>query len=888
LGNGTTASSSVPVSVTGLSGVTAIAAGCKHSFALLSDGTVRGWGEDGSGQLGNSGLADHVVTPEPVHGENGGGQQSGVAAIEAGYWHSMALIHAYPIVTTGSAQSIRQTTATLYAVVDPNGEEVTECKLEYGTSTDYGFSAPCSPAPGSGTSGMVVSGAATGLVPNTTYHFRVVATNGSGTSHGEDQPFTTPPYTPSVFTEEASSITATSVKLEGQVNPNGSAVTDCHFDYGPSTAYGSSVACSSSPGSGRSFVMVSASISGLVTGQTYHFRMVATNSAGTVYGEDETFVPSGPPAPPAVITKLATAITHQSAKLEGAIDPNGSSVRDCHFDYGTTTAYGSGAMCSSLPGSGHSLVNVSASISGLSAGQTYHFRVVATNALGTEYGGDETLTAQEPPTAVTEVASAITHESATLNAVVNPRGSEISPCRFEYGTSTSYGSTVDCSALPGAGNSPVAVSASVSGLSANVVYHFRVVATNAGGTAYGRDLPLILEGGKLAQGEPYPATDSKGRVPGAIEVRNPPGTTVTSFTDQEISEIGLPAGAVQVVGGVSYQLGGFAPGSSFDAVFNLPPGSNPTKLFKKIKGTYVDVTSIATISGNTITFHVTDGGQGDEDGKANGVIVDPFVPVRFPAPVVSSVSPSGGPTGGGASVTITGSNLSGANAVKFGASNAASVAINSGRSITAVAPPGAGTVDVTVTTPEGISATSSADRFSYFAPPSVTKVKLNKGSAGGGTAITITGTNLSGATAIKFGASNAASFTVNSSTSISAVTPAAPGGKVDVTVTTPGGTSAVNTKDRFQFLPVVTALSPNGGSKAGGTSVTVTGSGFVLGTTGTVFKFGKTKATSVNCSSTSTCVAVSPAHAVGTVDVRVTVNKTTSATNAPADQFTYS
>src|SRR5205823_6786446 len=90
-----------------------------------------------------------------------------------------------------------------------------------------------------------------------------------------------------------------------------------------------------------------------------------------------------------------------------------------------------------------------------------------------------------PPTVVTEAASAVTQTAATLNASVNPNGGEVSECKFEYGPTTSYGSSVSCSKLPGSGTSPVQVSASVTGLSPNTIYHFRISATNAGGTSKG-------------------------------------------------------------------------------------------------------------------------------------------------------------------------------------------------------------------------------------------------------------------------------------------------------------------------------------------------------------------------------------------------------------------
>jgi hypothetical protein len=175
---------------------------------------------------------------------------------------------------------------------------------------------------------------------------------------------------------------------------------------------------------------------------------------------------------------------------------------------------------------------------------------------------------------------------------------------------------------------------------------------------------------------------------------------------------------------------------------------------------------------------------------------------------------------------------------------------------------------------------------SATAPPTVTKLKPNTGPVAGGTSVSITGANLTGATAVTFGSTAATSFKVNSATSITAISPAEAAGTVDVRVTTPNGTSAISTADHFKFAPTITGLSPNTGSKAGGTSVTVSGTGFALGKTATVLKFGSTTATSVNCTSITRCTAVSPAHAVGTVDVKATVNKVSSA-KVLADRFTY-
>ena len=131
---------------------------------------------------------------------------------------------------------------------------------------------------------------------------------------------------------------------------------------------------------------------------------------------------------------------------------------------------------------------MSAPVTGLSPGTTYHFRISATNAGGTSKGADETLkTTATAPTVETKPASPIAQTTATLNATVNPNGAEVSECKFEYGTTNSYGSSASCSSLPGSGTSAVAVSAPVTGLSANTTYHFRISATNAGATSKGAD-----------------------------------------------------------------------------------------------------------------------------------------------------------------------------------------------------------------------------------------------------------------------------------------------------------------------------------------------------------------------------------------------------------------
>jgi len=252
------------------------------------------------------------------------------------------------------------------------------------------------------------------------------------------------------------------------------------------------------------------------------------------------------------------------------------------------------------------------------------------------------------------------------------------------------------------------------------------------------------------------------------------------------------------------------------------------------------------------------------------------------APAVSGVNPTTGPTSGGTTVTITGTNLSTATMVDFGTTVATSFTVNSATQITATSPAGTGTVDVTVVTPGGTSPASAADHFSYVAAPAVNGVSPIDGAASGGTTVTITGTNLSNATAVDFGTTAATAFDVVSATQITATSPAGTG-VVDVTVTTAGGTSPMSAADHYSYVPAVTSVNADIGPASGGTDVTIGGFGF---TRAMAVDFGTAAATNVTYVSATQITATSPAGA-GVVDVTATTTGETSPIARPADQFSY-
>ena len=169
--------------------------------------------------------------------------------------------------------------------------------------------------------------------------------------------------------------------------------------------------------------------------------------------------------------------------------------------------------------------------------------------------------------------------------------------------------------------------------------------------------------------------------------------------------------------------------------------------------------------------------------------------------------------------------------------------------------------------------------------PTVTGISPASGPETGGTVVTITGANFTGATSVSFGGVPAFGFTVLSDTQIAVSSPpVSMSGVVDVMVSTPSGTSATSSGDKFTFLgpPTVTSVSPTSGPAGGGNTVTIDGTSFLAAT---ALKFGTTAATTFTVISFSSITATAPAG-TGTVDVTVTTPLGTSATSS-ADQYTY-
>jgi phosphodiesterase/alkaline phosphatase D-like protein len=389
-----------------------------------------------------------------------------------------------PTVTTGSPTSVTTTSATVGGTVNPNGN-ATSYIFQYGATTAYG-SQTSSVSVGAGTSGVAATASIGGLTADVTYHYRLVATSSAGTADGADATFTTAKAPPVVATRSASSVTSTSAVLNGTVDPAGRA-TNYQFQYGTSSAYGLETGAASA-GSGTSAVAVKATVSGLVPGTTYHFRVIATNPDGTATGSDASFATVS--KPPAASTAAPSVVTPSSAVLIGQVNPNGRATTYA-FQYGPSTAYGSQTAYVGA-GAGTSSVTVSAPIAGLAAGTTYHYRLIATSGAGSAAGADAsfTTTTAAPASAATvpvvSQASAvnITTTGAQLNGVINPSASHMT-WYFEYGLTSSYGVESAPQSSSGLGARPINVK--LAGLEPGATFHYRLVAQSSTTTYVGPD-----------------------------------------------------------------------------------------------------------------------------------------------------------------------------------------------------------------------------------------------------------------------------------------------------------------------------------------------------------------------------------------------------------------
>jgi phosphodiesterase/alkaline phosphatase D-like protein len=521
-----------------------------------------------------------------------------------------------PSATTQTATGITPTSAILQGNLLAKGSaSVVDACFQWGTaSSAYTSQTPLqamtSPAP--------FFASLDGLTDGVTYYYRVVIDGGSnGIVYGNEKSFTAGKNNPVVITDVTTGISGNVATLNGVFNSMGSATgVSLSFQWGTATGVYPNETTPVSAGSVRNF---SSTITGLSDNTTYYYRAKADNGvSGGAFGAERAFRAAS--SSPDLNTEPATGVTVSTAVLNA----NLISLRDvpsCNITFQWGNAAGAcieetAAIVRTSPGI------VSCNITGLNPNTVYYFRAKADGATyGSTLGAEKQFTTSVSPPVVATGSAFVAAGSARLNGNLTSLGGAANcAVSFEWGTSPGiYLYETPPQNLSG----PGLFSATVSNLSPNLTYYYRAKA-DAGryGGAFGEAKSLRTSGG----GSAVDSATNRGAVTFTSDAGN-----MVELVALKASDSGCTLNANEFRYGIfSFKIVNLSPGSSATVSIELP-GTVPvsTKYFKCINGMKVNVTSIMghNDGDKILTLRLTDGGPGDADGVANGIIVDPGGPM---------------------------------------------------------------------------------------------------------------------------------------------------------------------------------------------------------------------------------------------------------------------
>lgn len=388
-----------------------------------------------------------------------------------------------PVITAGTVRVLDQTSASLDCEVTSDGGEPSVIR---GLCWDWQNPNPTiTTAVDTSINGNgkgVFTGKMTGLVPRTRYYVRAYAINSKGISYNSADIIFKTYAVPQVTTTAISGLSNTGAISGGEVTDDGeNEITARGVCWGTTNLVSADLTTKTSDGTGKGIFI--SNLTGLTPLTKYYLRAYATNRFGTNYGDIITFTTTKNAD---ATTNPALPVLNTTATLNGTVNAN-SFTTTVSFEYGTSTLYGSTIAAAESPVTGSTPGAVTATLTGLTPGTIYHFRVKAVNSGGTSYGDDVSLITTQPPAGTTEAATLINTYGATLNGSVNVYNL-LSTVTFEYGLTNTYGTEIP--AVPGtvSGNLLTNISAVISGLTPSTAYHYRIKASNSGGTSYGNDL----------------------------------------------------------------------------------------------------------------------------------------------------------------------------------------------------------------------------------------------------------------------------------------------------------------------------------------------------------------------------------------------------------------
>ncbi len=390
-----------------------------------------------------------------------------------------------PILSTAEVSSVSSLTALSGGtIIDDGGGQITIRGICWAITPSPTISDDTT-SNGNGTGSYTSN--ISGLQPATTYHIRAYATNSAGTAYGNDLTFTTDAIIPTLTTTAAYNITLTSATSGGNITSNGGAVVSTSgicwgTSHNPSRA-------GTHTTDGASIGIFTSNLTGLVPNTLYYVRAYATNSAGTGYGNEVSFMTD--PIVVAILTTTAvSSITSSTAFSGGNITEDGG---------GTISARGvcwatapTPTISDSKTSDGTGTGSFTSSITGLMPGTSYHVRAYATNSTGTSYGNDLTFTTDAViPTITTTAAYNVARTTATSGGNITADGGSPVTVRGVCWSTSHNPSTVGSHSIDGSGNG--IFTSSISGLTSGTLYYVRAYAANSEGTSYGNEVSFTTD-----------------------------------------------------------------------------------------------------------------------------------------------------------------------------------------------------------------------------------------------------------------------------------------------------------------------------------------------------------------------------------------------------------
>ena len=732
-----------------------------------------------------------------------------------------------------------------------DGAPITGYMIDYSVSADFS-----SPPTTRTTAAAATSYTVSGLTNGTLYYFRVAAVNAAGTAAyypgaANAAVSATPaaiPFPPSALTATAADAEVT-LSWDAPASDRGAAITGYMIEHSLMVDFSSPTTATTAAAA------TSHTVSGLTNGTLYYFRVAAVNSVGTsAYypGASGTAVS----ATPAAIPDAPSALTAMAANAEvtlswtAAASDGGATITGYIVEYDTDMNFLSPTPETTAAAA------TSHTVTGLTNGTPYYFRVAAVNAAGTSayYPGATDAAVSATPATVPSPPSALTAMAAdaavTLNwtAPSGNGGAAITGYMIEHDTDMNFSSTPVTTAA-------AATSHTVSGLTNATPYYFRVAAVNAAGT-----------------GAYYPgATDA------AVTATPVAAPVVSSFTP----EMGAVGEAVMITGT------GFSTTATENTVVFLGAEGDADNAAATVSAaTAASLTVSVPSTAQTGKISVMVGTAADTSAASFTVTGTTPAPA---APVVSSFSPTEGEVD--TEVTITGVNFSAtpsANDLRFGGVMAAAPTSASTTSLVVLVPSGAvtGRISVAVGGQTGTSSTDFTVTGTTPAPDPPVVLSFSPSEGEVDTEVTITGVNFSAtasANEVRFGGVMAADPTSASTTSLVVLVPnGAVTGRVSVAVGGQTGTSSENftvtAPAPAPAAPVVSSFSPTEGEVD--TEVTITGVNFSDMSSENEVRFGGVMAAAPTSASTTSLVVLVPSGArTGSISVAVGGQTGTSSEN---------